>query len=236
MAITFVADNEYNFNGTSQVVTIPTGWAVGDLLVMVSWHYYTAYGIKGWLQRPPINVASTGWLSIKTRVAESGDTTWTQTYSTTERGCIWIGAYTGGAVAGEFSFEELAVSTSMVSTVGVPNTEGLTLYIGAGRDSASMALATGTGTTRASIVASFTTFMEMVVTERTVSGAENATFPTWTSTTAPQNGFASAQLALLDGSVAGETYTPFAFAGAPDNSGWIYKGRNTSTEDSTGVA
>lgn len=235
MAISFVADNEYNFNAASQVVTIPTGWAVGDLLVMVVWHWQAPYGIKGWNSRPPLNIGSAGWLNVKTRVAESGDTNWTQTFPGSERGCIWIGAYTGGAVPGEFSYEELAVSTSMASTVGVPNTEGLTLYVGAGRDSASMGLATGTGTTRASIVASFTTFMELVVAERTVSGAEDATLPTWTSTTAP-SGLASAQLALLDGSVAGTMYTPFTFAGTPDDSGWIYKGRDTSAADTTGAA
>jgi hypothetical protein len=43
-------------------------------------------------------------------------------------------------------------------------------------------------------------------------------------------------LSLLDGSVAGATYSPFTFAGTPDDSAWIYKGRNTSADDTTGAA
>ena len=101
MTIAFVADNEYAIsNASSQVVTIPTGWAAGDLLVVIAEHGYPANtatrNIVGWTFH--VQYTDNGSYGVWSRIAATGDTTWTWTFDNLWSGAIWIGCYNAAKI------------------------------------------------------------------------------------------------------------------------------------------
>jgi hypothetical protein len=238
VAISFVADNEYAFTAASQSVSIPTGWTAGDLLVVAVWHGFSyRTWVNGWTTVFEDLTTTNGSAAIYTRTAATGDTSWTFNFSSSARGCIWIGCYTGGAVFRAGNSELLTPSTSMTGSLGTTATEGFALDIGCfRRDTVAMGVSAGTGTTRATISVTGT---EMVVVERTVSAYTVNAAITWTAATNAPSGTATArvlQVNLSDGGVPSDTPTPYALATSDTaNDAWVYKGRDSKTNDTVGV-
>lgn len=243
MAVAFVADNEYAISSAnSQVVTIPTGWAAGDLLVVIAQHGYAAStatrNLPGW--RFHGDTAVMGAVGLWSRIAEAGDTTWTWTFDNTWSGAIWIGCYNAAKIM------VAAAQPTGLTTVNPPVYTGgvqdgvLINALCTRRDAATgTVIATpGWGTERASIDGTngSTRHMEMKVMEVDVTGWYTGS-GNWGTTNAASYNQVNAVIWIEDDAATGGQYDTMLDTTGPSSplTGWMYKGRATAADDTTGV-
>ena len=242
MTIAFVADNEYAIsNASSQVVTIPTGWAAGDLLVVIAEHGYPANtatrNIVGWTFH--VQYTDNGSYGVWSRIAATGDTTWTWTFDNLWSGAIWIGCYNAAKImAAAVQPTGLTTVDPPVYTGGVQDGVIINALCNRRDNATGTVIATpGWGTERASIDGTNgSRHFEMKVMEVDVTGWYAGT-GNWDTTNAASFNQMNVVIWLEDDTAVGGQYDIVLDATGPasPSTGWMYKGRTTASDDTTGA-
>jgi hypothetical protein len=235
MALSFVqfSDN-YTNSGTSLSMSVPSGAAAGDVLIAVVTFVSGARtsasatdfgGNNKWTYLSTTSSSSQTWYYW--RIMQSGDTSWT--YSTTSAGPIkgTIVAYTDTSPKWYTSLFAQADSTAATASATVTVASGLAIAISSAYRSSSMTgISMNLGTSR---VASTSTQIAHAIYDDTTGGV----FTSTTTGSTPTDHFIAGM--RLSSAESSDFYDLVKIDSSNTDTGWIYKGRDTAADDTTGV-